>query len=137
MLNNLLLSTIEAEYNYFHFPFLTIALGSLIVSLIVNYFFFKNVYKEEGWKGVIPFYVTYVQFQKTFGETRGWLFLLTALPAVGWIYQIYFLHNFAKSLNKGFGWTLLLAIFPIIPFAILAFSKDVKYVGPQKHFGLD
>lgn len=82
---------------------------------------------EAGWKSLIPFYSTYIEYKISWGN--GWLFLLLLVPIVGVIVEIVQTNKFAKSFGHGIGYTLGLLIFPEIFTIIIGFSDD-QYVGP-------
>jgi len=56
--------------------------------------------------------------------------LLIILCGLGLIWVVIILNDLVKSFGKSVGFTIGLIFFPVIFYAILAFSKDAKYVGP-------
>lgn len=81
---------------------------------------------EPGWAAIVPFYSNYVLFK--IAMDNGWLFLLTFIPAVGWIaaYVAYF--KLAKAFGKGTGFGIGMIFLTPIFLLILAFG-DAEYEG--------
>lgn len=115
--------------------FLTgIGLGVYLVMLavcIVCLIAMARIFRKAGiagWKVLIPFYSNYLQYKLVFGN--GWLFLLTAIPVVGYIVQYVLEWNLAKAFGKGTGFAVLSLFFSPITRMIIGFGSS-EYVGPQ------
>lgn len=83
---------------------------------------------KPGWACLVPFYNTYCLFEIAFGN--GWLFLLTFVPCVNFVFLIMLYFKLAKAFGQGVGFGFGLLFLSPIFFAILAFGKS-QYVGPQ------
>lgn len=82
---------------------------------------------EEGWAAIVPFYNTYVLYKITWGN--GLYFLLLLIPFANAVIQIITMVKLAKAFGKGGGWACgLIFLYPIF-IMIMAFSKDIQYVG--------
>lgn len=109
--------------------------GMYVVSLIIAVFMIVCMWKifikahEEGWAAIVPFYNTYVLYKITWGN--GWFFLLLLIPFANFLIYIITLVKLAKVFGKGGGFACGLIFLPVIFFPILAFSKDIEYVGIQ------
>lgn len=83
---------------------------------------------KPGWGSLIPFYSSYCLYDIAFGT--GWLFLLTLVPCVGFVFSIILQFKLAKSFGLGaafgFGLLFLNAIFMMI----LGFG-NYTYYGPD------
>ena len=106
-----------------------------IIYLIILVFMIACLWKiftkahEEGWAAIVPFYNSYILFKITWGN--GWLFLLMLIPLANFVIAIITMVKLAKVFGKGGGWACGLIFLPIIFLPILAFSKDIEYVGIQ------
>lgn len=83
---------------------------------------------KPGWACLVPFYNTYCLFEIAFGN--GWLFLLTFVPCVNFVFLIMLYFKLAKAFGQGVGFGFGLLFLSPIFFAVLAFGK-AQYVGPQ------
>lgn len=86
---------------------------------------------KNGWEAIIPFYNGWVLFE--ISGYPGWLILLaltSIIPFVGWIgvialfvFQILAGISLAKKFGKTDAFGVLLALVPVVGYAILAFSE--------------
>lgn len=83
---------------------------------------------KPGWGAIIPLYNTYCLFDIAWGN--GWLFLLTCIPCVGFIFQIILCFKLAPAFGKGVGFAFGLLFLSPIFYMILGFG-DADYIGPQ------
>jgi len=84
---------------------------------------------KPGWAGFIPIYNTIILLEIV-GRPWWYLFMFF-IPIYGWfILPIIVTHEFSKSFGKDIGFTLGLLFLPFIFLPIMAFSKDIQYVGP-------
>ena len=83
---------------------------------------------KPGWACLIPFYNMYCMYDIAWGN--GWLFLLTFIPCVGFVFAIIMLFKLAKAFGQGAGFGFGLVILNTIFMMILGFGK-AEYVGPQ------
>lgn len=99
-----------------------IGLMTVIVSFIANWKLFEKM-GYEGWRGVIPFYSTYVLTKELYGS--GWYFLLLLIPFVNIYYACGLANRLGKRFHKSLRWRIvLLMFFGTYGEWILAFSND-------------
>lgn len=104
--------------------FVFLAVYAIIV--IPKWFLFEKA-GQPGWAAIIPYYNDYVLFDITWGN--GILFLLTLIPFAGAVIWIITRVKMAEAFGKGAGWACgLIFLYPIFLY-IMAFSKDIVYVG--------
>lgn len=104
-----------------------LVLAITIVSLIGLWKMFSKAGKP-GWGAIIPFYNMYCLFEMAFGN--GWMFLLTLIPCVGFIFQIILYFKLSKAFGHGVGFGFGLLFLAPIFYMILGFG-DSDFVGPQ------
>ena len=125
-----------------------------VLSVVALWFIFDKAH-EHGWAAIIPFYNDFVLFKITWGN--GWLFLLSAVPAViatllspsaeeimagattgalptilnliTTVVMIITAVKLAKSFGKGGGWACGLIFLDTIFLCIMAFDSKIQYVG--------
>jgi len=126
------------NYNYgMYHGFSNMTSGSCFSSLvfwglaIVGLWILFDKAGENGWAAIVPFYNVYVLFKITWGN--GVMFLLLLIPVADVVIWIITMVKLAKAFGKGGGWACgLIFLFPIF-LCIMAFSKDIAYVGvPRK-----
>lgn len=102
----------------------------MIYSIILRWIIFEKAGKH-GFAAIIPIYKDIVYF-KVCGISP-WVILLILIPIIGWLILgvLKIVSRFELSYNFGrkTGFGLGLWIFPIIFESIMAFSKNIKYVG--------
>lgn len=117
----------------------------LILEFVTGWLVFEK-YGEKGWKALIPFYNTYIEYGKVWYGYIGIAFLVLDVIAnacekagksgfiVGIIglalavIKFIFSYKKSKAFGKGIGFALVLLIFPFIGNLILGFG-DAKYQG--------
>ncbi len=127
-------------YNYgYDFPdamtpaFATIGVGTYMIYLAILVLSFVAMWMiflkagEEGWASIVPFYNTYVLYKITWGN--GWYFLLLLIPIANIVIGIITLVKLAKVFGKGGGFACGLIFLSTIFLCIMAFNKDIVYVG--------
>lgn len=87
---------------------------------------------QEGWAAIVPIYNSYVLFKITWGS--GWLFLLMFVPLVNIVIMMITQVKLARAFGKGGGFACGLIFLTVIFEAILAFSKDIQYVGTPGNY---
>jgi hypothetical protein len=111
---------------------------SIVVYLFIG-FCLGKVFEKAGkplWAGFIPIYNLIIILQIV-GRPIWWVaFLLAAIiPVVGGLVclavAIIIGIDLAKSFGKDTLWGVLTALFGIVMIPIMAFSKDIQYVGPS------
>ena len=125
-----------------------IGLVVLVLSIIANWKIYEKA-GEAGWKCLIPYYATFVEYNFTWNKTFAIVAvaLMAASTVVGWlglpaiIASIISLANFvlsiiesvklSKAFGHGVGFAVGLIFLPFIFRLILAFG-DSQYVGPQE-----
>ncbi|MDR0951594.1 MAG: DUF5684 domain-containing protein [Oscillospiraceae bacterium] len=105
-----------------------LALGAYALSVIARWKYFQKA-GEEGWAALIPFYRDYVLFKISWGN--GWYFFLTWIPFAGFVFLIIAYVKLAKAFGKSGGFACGLIFLTLIFECILAFSQDIKYIGPD------
>ncbi len=101
-----------------------IAIG--IFTIICQWKVFKKAGKN-GWEAIIPIYNTIVALE--IAELPIWYVVLTFVPIAN-IFVVFKLNiELAHKFNKSTGFGILLAFFSFIGYAILAFDKNITYVG--------
>lgn len=140
--------------------FLGIGLIAVLVSLIVaiwtfvcNWVLFTK-FGEPGWKGIIPYYNTYVQMYYTWDIKYFWIYLVSqlgysvvslsgikddgnalilliavTLNITSIVMQVLIYYHLALSFGYGFGFTVGLCLLPVIFLPILAFGSNNRYLG--------
>lgn len=83
---------------------------------------------KPGWACLIPFYNVYCMYDIAWGN--GWLFLLTFIPCVGFVFAIIMLFKLAKAFGQGTGFGFGLLFLNTIFVLILGFG-NAEYIGPQ------
>ena len=83
---------------------------------------------KPGWACLIPFYNMYCMYDIAWGN--GWLFLLTFIPCVGFVFAIIMLFKLAKAFGQGTGFGFGLLFLNTIFVLILGFGT-AEYIGPQ------
>lgn len=83
---------------------------------------------KPGWASLIPFYNLYCVYDIGWGT--GWLFLLTFVPCVGFIFDIMLSFKMAKAYGQGTGFGFGILFLKPIFYMILGFG-DSEYIGPQ------
>lgn len=102
------------------------ALAMVIIMIIANWKIFTKA-GREGWKAIIPIYNNWVLFE--IAGMQGALSLLLFVPIANIVVMIMCYLNLAKVFGKDTGFAIGLILLNPIFMLILAFSKDIKYVG--------
>lgn len=108
---------------------------------------------EAGWKAIIPYYNSFIQFKLFWNTTIFWVYLavslvysftngksgflgvvgvLTGLATL--VLTVMLCYYMAKSFGKGVGFTVGLCLLPVVFFPILAFG-DAQYIGNGSQSG--
>lgn len=121
--------------------FFIIWLAALIFMIVVNWKMYEKAGKP-GWASIIPIYNVIVLFE-IIGYKWYYIFLLFlgAIPVIGGIALILFVISYSIKLAKSFGQSVsfgigLWLLNPVFT-AIIAFSKDINYVGPSVKGDID
>jgi len=121
--------------------FFVIWLAVIVFMIIVNWKMFTKAGKP-GWASIIPIYNIIVLFE-IIGYKWYYIFLLFlgVIPVIGQIALILFVISYSIKLAKSFGQVVgfcigLWLVNPIFV-AIIAFSKDINYVGPSVNGDID
>ena len=120
---------------------IVLCLAVSIFSIIVTWKMFQKA-GEEGWKSIIPVYNKIILF-KIIGYKWYYIlfFALGFVPVVGRIalvlfgahYNIKLAKSYGQSIGFGIGLFLVKPVFG----AIIAFSKDINYIGPTVNGDID
>lgn len=121
---------------------LTIIIVFVVLYVVCIWKIFEKA-GEEGWKSLIPIYNKYVLVD--IAGLNWWWFLIWILPTVlsgaagsnsgvSYILSIVTLladlnvnYNIAKKIHKDAVYAILMVLFPVIMYPIIAFSKDIKF----------
>lgn len=121
--------------------FFIVWLALIIFMLIINWKMFEKAGKP-GWAAIIPIYNIVVLFE-IIGYKWYYVFLLFlgVIPVVGQVALVLFTISYSIKLAKSFGQSVgfgigLWLVNPIFV-AIIAFSKDINYVGPVVNGDID
>ena len=113
--------------------FLGTSIATSVISLIIAiagivalWMIFKKA-GEHGWASIVPFYNLYTLYKITWGN--GWFFLLLLIPFVNFVISIITFVKLAKVFGKGGGFACGLIFLNIIFLMILAFNRNIRYVG--------
>lgn len=99
-----------------------IGLMTVIISFIANWKLFEKM-GYDGWKGIIPFYSTYILTKELYGS--GLYFFLLLIPFVNIYYACGLANRLGKRFHKSLRWRIvLLMFFGTYGEWILAFSND-------------
>ena len=104
--------------------FISLLLSALVI--VSLWFLFKKA-GEEGWAAIVPFYNLYILFKITWGS--GIKFLLLLIPIANIVIMIITMVKLAKAFGKGGGWACGIIFLGEVFLPIMAFSKDIVYVG--------
>ena len=121
-----------------------LAMGAvfMVIGLVVYVFLgfcLGKVFEKAGkplWTGFVPIYNLIILLEIV-GRPMWWaaLFLAALIPFVGgiicFVLSVILCIDLAKSYGKDTLWGVLTAFFGIIMIPIMAFSDDIKYVGPS------
>ena len=133
-----------------------VVLTSLVVAIwtfVCNWVLFTK-FGEPGWKGIIPYYNTYVQMYYTWDIKYFWIYLVSqlgysvvslsgikddgnalilliavTLNITSIVMQVLIYYHLALSFGYGFGFTVGLCLLPVIFLPILAFGSNNHYLG--------
>ena len=83
---------------------------------------------KPGWACLVPIY-GFLVYLEIIGKPWWWL-LMMFIPGVNIVFAIWAVNLLSKSFGKDVGFTVGLLFLGIIFYPILAFSSDIKYVGP-------
>ena len=104
-----------------------IMLALLVVIIIAQWKIFVKA-GLPGWASIVPFYNMYCLFDITWGN--GWLFLLTFIPCVGFVFNLIAIYKLAPAFGKSGGFGVGLIFLSPIFLMILGFGS-AEYIGPQ------
>lgn len=102
----------------------------LVIYLFAG-FCIGKLFEKAGkplWTGFVPIY-NYVILLEIVGRPVWWIILLL-VPIANFIVGIILAIDLAKSYGKDTLWGILLILFGWIMLPVMAFSNEIKYVGP-------
>jgi hypothetical protein len=108
-----------------------LAIPALIIGLLmlISEWIILSKAGKPGWALLIPIYNAIVLLQ-VIGRPW-WHIFLFIIPIYGWIIlPIICLNQLSKSFGKDTGFTIGLLLLPVVFYPMMAFSKNIKYVGP-------
>lgn len=111
-----------------------IAFGMMFFYLILYVFYgfvAGKIFEKAGkplWTGFVPIY-NYVILLEIIGRPIWWIILML-IPFVNFIVAIILCIDLAKSYGKDTVWGILTVLFSFVMLPIMAFSSEIRYVGP-------
>lgn len=121
--------------------FFLVFLALIIFGIIINWKLFTKAGKP-GWASIVPVYNMVILFE-IIGYKWYYVFLLCAgaIPVIGQLVLILFTISYSIKLAKSFGQSTgfgigLFFLSPIF-MAIIAFSKNINYIGPSVNGDID
>lgn len=107
----------------------------MVLFVLAVYVFFGfcmgKVFEKAGkplWTGFVPIY-NYLIWIEIVGRPQWWI-ILYFIPFVNFIIQIVLAIDLAKSFGKDTLYGIAIAFLSFIMLPVMAFSDDVRYVGP-------
>lgn len=120
---------------------LLLVIAIIVFTIIANWKMFEKAGKP-GWTAIVPIYNTVILFE-IIGYKWYYIFLLclNTVPVVGQVafmlFTVHYSIKLAKSFNQHVGFGIGLALVQPIFVGIIAFSKDIKYIGPTVKGDID
>lgn len=102
----------------------------IIVFLILSFYKIFEKAGRPGWEAIIPIYNIYIMVTKINGKPT-WFFIMCLIPFVNIVFLIWNTNLLSKSFGKDEGFTVGLLLLGIVFYPIMAFNKDIKYIGPS------
>ena len=121
--------------------FLIVLIALMVFFMVVSWKMYEKAGKP-GWASIIPIYNIIVLFE-IIGYKWYYIFflLLGIVPVVGPVLLLAFTLIYNVKLAKSFGQPVPFGIglwfLPLIFTTIIAFSKDIKYIGPSVNGDID
>jgi uncharacterized membrane protein YhaH (DUF805 family) len=108
--------------------FIVIYLAFCVLMIVCGWKIFEKAGKP-GWAAIVPIYSIIVMLE-IIGKPWWYIFMFL-IPIYGQIIlPIMLTHDFSKSFGKDIGFTLGLIFLPFIFYPMMAFSRDIRYIGP-------
>ena len=119
----------------------SIILGIIGFNIFVHYKVLEKMGKP-GWAAFIPFYYNVVLFE---GIGLNWYYVfflfVSGIPVIGnlafLLFSIYYNIKLGKCFGKTESFGVGLALVNIVFMAIIAFDKNIKYIGPSVNGDID
>lgn len=102
-------------------------LGIIVLTIIAKWKVYEKA-NQPGWAVLVPFYNTIV-FLQIVGKPWWWIFLMF-IPYVNLIFIVWASNMLSKSFGKDEAFTVGIVLLPYVFYPIIAFSKDMHYLGP-------
>jgi hypothetical protein len=112
-----------------------LGIGYILFMLLIYLFAgfcIGKMFEKAGkplWAGFVPIY-NYIVMLEIVGRPTWWIILLL-IPPVNIVVGIILSIDIAKSYGKDTLWGILLILFSVVVLPIMAFSSDIRYVGPS------
>lgn len=113
---------------------LALIMANMFINLLIYVFFgfvIGKLFEKAGkplWAGFVPVY-NLVVLLEIVGRPLWWI-ILVLIPFVNFIIAILLCIDLAKSYGKDTVWGILTVFFFFVTLPIMAFSGDIRYVGP-------
>ncbi len=104
----------------------------IIVAYLFYGFCYGKIFEKAGkplWAGFVPIYNLMVLLEIV-GRPLWWIVLILLVPVVNLIVLVVLCMDLAKSFGKDSVYGILIVLFSFVMLPIMAFSNDVRYVGP-------
>ena len=118
-----------------------IGLAVAVFTIFVMWKAFEKAGKP-GWAAIVPIYNTIILLEIVgYKWYYIFVFLISIVPVIGSLALLAFLIHLGIKTAKAYGqeipFGIGIALLPVVFFAIIAFNKDIKYVGPTVKGDID
>lgn len=133
-------SILGVLFGVFGICFLLI-IALVVFAVLINWKMYEKAGKP-GWASIVPIYNTIVLFE-IIGYKWYYIFFVFAggIPVLGYVvvllFNISYSIKLAKSFGQSVGFGIGLAFLNPVFAAIIAFDKDIKYIGPSVNGDID
>jgi hypothetical protein len=104
---------------------ISLALGAI---MIISMWRLYTKAGRPGWASIVPFYNQIVMI-KIIGRPLWW-FAMMFVPFANIVFSVMIMLEFVKSYGKDTWFGVASLFFPYVIFPIMAFDKNIRYVGP-------
>lgn len=105
--------------------FLSVSLALIVLYLAGLWFLFEKA-GVNGWKAIIPFYNSYIEYELVWGS--GWLFLFMLVPFAGLVFSIITFYKLGRVYGKGRLFCIGIVLLPFVFVPIIGFGSS-RYMG--------
>lgn len=105
--------------------FVVVTLALIALYFTGLWFMFEKA-GEKGWKAIVPFYNSYIEYELVWGS--GWLFLFMLVPFAGLVFSAITFYKLGRVYGKGRLFCIGVILLPFIFVPIIGFGKS-RYCG--------